>query len=324
MASPRMKLIVSIVLVICFIGTVVWTVFSGDEFNTITKEDTTKGLMKIDIGLYSQTYLAGDKFVFDKEASVLSLIAKDPKDPDLVRIDNMPSYEYGFLINGEGNIIEDPSDIVMTTDITKITVVSIDYPDLQVDIPVKVISELDTSNQTDSLLLEAENAKIYQNGVLLTENDLATAPNPKKPFSGKVGSDESLIETWSGGDIIRSLDDNDMEIRMEILCAEECEVQLEVVVCMCRDSRTFGEYFAFYLNGERVEALDNSVIPKDPANGYYVPYTIPAVTVKLQKGLNVLSFRCGEYVNIESTINLDAVKITAPVVVLSTVDQYEQ
>ena len=324
MANPRIKVIISIVLFICFVGSVAWAVFSGDEFKTIAKEDPTKGLMKINIGLYSQTYLAGDTFMFDKEGSEISLIAKDPRDPDLVRIDDLPSYEYGFLINGEGAIIEDPSSIEMTTDITHITVVSIDYPDLQVDIPVKVIGELDSSKLANSLVLEAESAKIYQNGVLLTQNDLETLPNPKKPYSGTAGSDPAIGGPWSGDNILRSLDGNNMEIRMEILCEEECDVQLEVMVCMRRDSRTFGEYYAFTLNGKRVEALDNSIIPKDPANGYYSPYTIPAVTVHLERGINVLSFKCGEYVNIVGTINFDAVRITADKAVLSTCEQYEQ
>ena len=244
MANPRIKVIISIVLLIFFIGSVTWAVFSGDEFKTIAKEDPTKGLMKINIGLYSQTYLAGDTFMFDKEGSEISLIAKDPRDPDLVRIDDLPAYEYGFLINGEGAIIEDPSSIEMTTDITHITVVSIDYPDLQVDIPVKVIGELDSSKLANSLVLEAESAKIYQNGVLLTQNDLETLPNPKQPYSGIAGSDPAKDPvadgSWSGGNIIRNLEGNNMEIRMEILCEEECDVQLEVMVCMRRDSRTFG------------------------------------------------------------------------------------
>ena len=324
MANPRIKVIISIVLLIFFIGSVTWAVFSGDEFKTIAKEDPTKGLMKINIGLYSQTYLAGDTFMFDKEGSEISLVAKDPRDPDLVRVDDLPPYEYGFLINGEGAIIADPSSIEMTTDITHITVVSIDYPDLRVDIPVKVIDELDSSKLANTLLLEGESAKIYQNGVLLTQNDLETLPNPKKPYSGTAGSDPATGGPWSGGNILRSLDGNNMEIRMEILCEEECDVQLEVMVCMRRDSRTFGEYYAFTLNGKRVEALDNSIIPKDPANGYYSPYTIPAVTVHLERGINVLSFKCGEYVNIAGTINFDAVRIIADKAILSTCEQYEQ
>jgi hypothetical protein len=321
MANPRMKVIISIVLFICFVGSVAWSVFSGDEFKTIAKEDPTKGLMKINVGLYSQTYLAGDTFVFDKEGSVVSLVAKDPRDPDLVRVDDLPSYEYGFLINGEGTIIVDPSEIVMTPDIEKITVVSIDYPDLQVDIPVNVISELDSSKLVNNLVLEAESAKIYQNGVLLSNKDLETLPNPKQPYSGIAGSDpakDPVAEgSWSGGNILRSLEGNNMEIRMEILAAEECDVQLEIVVCMCRDPRVFGEYFAFTVNGERISALDNSAIPKDPAKGYYATYTIPAVTVHLDKGINLLSFKCGEYVNISKTINIDAVRITANAAVLT-------
>ena len=324
MANPRIKVIISIVLFICFVGSVAWSVFSGDEFKTIAKEDPTKGLMKINVGLYSQTYLAGDTFVFDKEGSVVSLVAKDPRDPDLVRVDDLPSYEYGFLINGEGAIIEDPSEIVMTTDITKITVVSIDYPDLQVDIPVNVISELDSSKLVNNLVLEAESAKIYQNGVLLSNKDIETLPNPKQPYSGIAGSDpakDPVAEgSWSGGNILRSLEGNDMEIRMEILAAEECDVQLEIVVCMCRDARAFGEFFAFTVNGERIKDLDNSAIPQDPAKGYYATYTIPAVTVHLDKGINVLSFKCGEYVNIAKTINIDAVRIVAEDAVLTVVE----
>jgi hypothetical protein len=315
MANSKMKVIMSFVLFVCFVGSVAWAVFSGDEFKTITKEDPTKGLMKINVGFYSQTYLAGDTFVFDKEGSEISLVAKDPRDPDLVRVDDLPPYEYGFLINGEGAIIEDPSEIVMTTDITKISVVSIDYPDLRVDIPVNVISELDASKLVNNLVLEAESAKIYQNGVLLSKNDMETLPNPKQPYSGIAGSDpakDPVAEgSWSGGNILRNLEGNDMEVRMEILAAEECDVQLEIVVCMRRDSKTFGEYYAFTLNGEHIEALDNSIIPKDPANGYYATYTIPAVTVHLDKGINVLSFKCGDYVNIASTVNLDVVRIIA-------------
>ena len=169
-------------------------------------------------------------------------------------------------------------------------------------------------------MLEAESSKIYQNGVLLSKNDIETMPNPKQPYSGIAGSDpakDPVAEgSWSGGNILRSLDGNDMEIRMEILCEKECDVQLEIVVCMGRGSKTFGEFFNFTINGERVKTLDNSVIPKDPANGYYATYTIPAVTVHLDKGINVLSFKCGDYVNIASTINLDAVRIIAEEAVL--------
>lgn len=316
MAKTIIKIILSLVLIVCFAGSIVWAIFSGDEFKTVAEEQSAvKGLMRIESGSYSTNYLTGDKFSFDKEASKIFLVAKDPAEKELVKFDDLPASDFGFLVNGTGEIIDDPSLIVMNPSITSISIVSKKYPSLKVEIPVKVIDGLDPSKLVSTLVYEGEDAQIYENGVLLTKTDLETRPDPAKPYYATAGT-PATGGPWSGGNVLRNFQTTNMEIKMEIVCTEACDVQLEVLICMRKESKTFGEYYSFTLNGEHVEALDSSVVPKDPANGYFSPYTIPAVTVHLERGINVLSFKSGSNVNIINPVNFDAVRIVAEEAVL--------
>ena len=315
MANKLMKVIVSIVLFVCFAGSIVWAVFSGDEFKTITEEQTVKGLMRINGGSYSTNYLTGDTFSFDKEESEIFLLAKDPAEKELVKIEDLPASEFGFLVNGKGDIIDEPNSIVMNKDVTKITVVSKKYPTLTVDIPVKVVDGIDPSKLVSSLTFEAENAKIYENGKLLTQEELQTRPDTAKPYLSSHGTPASG-GPWSGGVVLRNFQSTNMTVEMEIICTEACQAQLTIMICMRKESKTFGEYFDFKLNGANVSEVDAAVIPKDPANGYFSPYSIPAITVQLERGINRLVFKSGSEVGKVSPVNLDGVKLVANSAVL--------
>ena len=311
-----LKVVGALVLVACFALNVVYAIFSGGEFESVAEDTTVKGLMRISKGEYSTSYIAGDLFSFDKEASEIFLVAKDPAEKELVKIEDLPASDFGFLVNGEGEVIDDPKTIVMNTNITKVTVVSKKYPTLMVDIPVKVINSLGSTQLVSELVYEGEVAQIYESGVLLTQNDLKTRPSANKPYLSSVGSVPDHIYDWSGGAVLRQFQSTDMKIVMEVVCTEACDVQLEIMVCSRKETKAFSGYYKFTLNGEKVQAIDDAIIPEATDGGYFQPYTIPAVTVHFERGVNTLVFESGSKVGTKNPTNFDAVRIIAEKAVL--------
>lgn len=302
--------VVSFVLAAAFIGSVLGTLFSGGEFRTKYEYAEAKGMITVNNVCYSQSYLKGDRFLFDKKKAEVRLLVKDPAIEDIINIAKLPASEYGFLVNGEGDYIDDPSTITMDETVKKITLVSRAYPNLTTDLSVEVIDGyIDEAKLTNELLIEAEDTDLYSaGGTLLTAEEKASLPDASKPYLSNVSTSEANIkgENCSGGACIRNFA-NGMRFEFRFVSNEETEVNLEIHVCKRPNSaHLFDGGYVTKLNGEEIKT--NATVPAGPAGDYFDPYSF-TVTVTLQRGLNVLTFEMGQ----SSPGNLDAIRIT-PVV----------
>ena len=184
--SKVIKIVLACVLSVSFVGSMAHAVLSGGEFTQQNQEnpnEKVKGMMKIKQGNYKTDYIAGDQFVFDKDNTIVELYVKDPNVEELIIVEDLEKEKYGFQINGEGELISDSSSIVIDKTITKIDVVSIDYPTIKTTLNVNVVGSIDSTKLSNELLLEAEKANLYQNDQLLDEAAKKSKPSADKPFS---------------------------------------------------------------------------------------------------------------------------------------------
>ena len=133
-----MTVIVS-VLSVFFVASIILAVFIGGEFMPDEESASVKGVLKITEEGFDTNYIENDAFSFDTTNTKIQLLAKDPAKEDVVNIPELPADSYGFKVNGEGEIIDDPSTITVTNEITLVSVVSKEYPTLSVDIPIRVL-----------------------------------------------------------------------------------------------------------------------------------------------------------------------------------------
>lgn len=300
-----MLIIVSSVLALLFIGSILIAVFGGGEFATVSAAAEVKGLLRLNKSDYLTDYLTGDNFSFDKEKTEITLIAKDPAIDHVVKIDNLPESEYGFCVNGEGTIYDEAKDITLNTDVKSVSVVSKYYPNLKVDIPVNVVSTEGVEFK-DSLLIEAETAKLYKDNELIKEEDKFVLPEAEKTYNSSGGTPAG--ETCSGGACLRNLGTQNMKVRFDIVCTEDVEVNLVIKYCMRKDGKTFGEYFKVKVNGR--ENAQISAIKTPVGEDYFTPADLQAVTLNLKRGINVITFESGPLVGTQNPVNLDALLLT--------------
>ena len=163
--STVIKIITASVLSIGFVGTVTYSVFSGGEFENNVETQEAKGILTITEAKYNVNYLDGDKFSFEKESARVQLLAKDPLIETMVIIDELPESEYGFKVNGQGDIYVNPGDITLSKEVDTIDVVSVVYPNIKTTIDVTVLSGINNEKLTNSILFEAESANIYKDNV---------------------------------------------------------------------------------------------------------------------------------------------------------------
>ncbi len=301
----------SALLAVLFIGSILIAVFSGGEFAKTSKTVGVKGLLQLNESQYSTNYLTGDKFSFDKENADITLIAKDPAIDHVVKIDKLPASEYGFLVNGQGDVIDEANEITMTDDITSVSVVSKYYPDLKVNIPVNVIST-EGIEFKQSLLLEAENAKLYKDKELIKEEDKLVLPEADKPYNSSAGVPAG--EECSNGACLRNFQASNMRVEFEIVCSEEVEVSFIIKYCMRPESKAFGEYYKVKLNGR--ENTTVAGVKTAVGTGYFTPADLATVTLKLVRGVNVISFESGDSVGTKNPVNLDAISLSCDKAVL--------
>lgn len=311
--------IVSAVLGVLFILSILLSVFAGGEFTSGDADTKTKGIIRLNDTRYGTTYFTGDKFSFDKENASITLVAKDNVLDRVIRVDELPAPEYGFMVNGQGDIIYEPDQITMTQDIKTIDVVSKAYPDVRETIDVSVYGSLDTSKLTDTLEFEAENTDLYYDGKLLTQEEKAVQPTPEQPFLANVGNtgtgyDPDLL---SGGNCLRNFQTNDMRLEFKIVASETATVELTITICQRTKALTFGSCYTFELNGQAVTSVDDIEVPA--GSGYFMPYDIK-VDVELVRGVNTLSFISGESIGKINPFNFDALSVLADGAVVAGMD----
>lgn len=296
------KITIICLLSLGFVGSIIGAIFGGDEFKTNNQEEEVKGLLKINEASYNDSYITGDKFIFDKEKTSIRLIAKDPLFEKLVNIKNLPASEYGFMVNGQGEYYQDASSITMTTDVKSISVVSRVYRELRCDLPVNVYGAIDESKLSSTILMEAENADLYDNsGNLLTQEDKETKPTAEKPYLSNKGTDIKG-QDCSGGAALRNISSG-MKVEFNFVSSTTTTVDLNLMICQRNKASNFDDGYKMMINGNLV--LTNHIVPA--GDGYFTPYTINLKDIKLKRGVNkiVLSY------NLSNPHNLDALEIVA-------------
>lgn len=332
-----------------FTANVVWAVYSGGEFAE-QEDDEYKitGLIKLSKEDYQTSYFDGDHFSFDKKKNVVSLVAKDPLIENLVKIDDLPGPEYGFVVRKEipveSEVVEAPeqsaneeqtsdeviepvqpevkveesefyldaSSIVMHEDMGDIYLVSKRYRNLEVKLDTEVMGTLDESKLSTSLVMEAENALIYQNDVLLSREDLKTKPASDKPFLSNEGTaplTEDQAAGLSGNACLRNFQKLRMTVEFELVSVKEAMVDLVIDYCLRPSASQFGSWYEVTVNGTKYEEIDNQECPA--GTGYYTPAKLSPVSIKVQRGVNRIVFKSGAHVNLSSPANLDAIELTA-------------
>lgn len=135
-----LKIVIPCVLAVLFIGSLLLAIFIGGEFSQSDNNDVTtvKGILKIDAE-YETEYSVGDNFSFNADTCVIKLLAKDPAIENTVKIEKLPRSEFAFMVNGEGTVYSDPSEIVITEDVKYISVVSTYYTNLKTNIDITVL-----------------------------------------------------------------------------------------------------------------------------------------------------------------------------------------
>ena len=305
-----LTIVLSALLALCFIGSILIALFIGGEFSPDDSGVKVKGMMQFIKTDYETVYGAGDKFDFKRENTQINLIAKVAGREGIIEIEDMQSY--GFKVNGTGDIIHDASSITMTEDVTTISVVSKEFPDIFTDIPVNVVS-LDGVEFKDALTLEEQDAELYKDGKLLNwyKDGPDYDPSDVQPDDARrylASNREKGVEgkLCSGENCFFDFQTNQMEIKYEILCAETTEVELQILICKRPSGGKFGGFYNFTINGREIEAVADLSVPAGPAGQYFEPYTLETVTVTLRRGANVLSFT-----NYSNPVNFDAIKLTA-------------
>ena len=298
--SLPIKITLCSVLALGFVGSIIGAIFSGGEFFQMEEAEPVKGLFRIDEGFYSDSYIAGDHFSFDKEKSKILLVAKDPAIEKVVKIDDLPASEYGFMVNGEGDYYQDASSIIMSKEVKSVSVVSRVYRDLKYDIPVNVYGGINENQLKPTLLMEAENANLYDDkGKLLTQEEKETLPTKEKPYISNKGSDIEGTEC-SGGAALRNFSSG-MKIDFKFVSSKNITTNINLKICQRKTASSFDDGYKMLVNENLY--LTNAIVPK--GNGYYTPYTIELKDVSLKRGVNCISFSY----NKSNPHNLDALEI---------------
>lgn len=297
-----LTIVISCALTLGFVGSVVGAIFSGGEFSQIEEVEPIKGIFRLTESCYSDSYIAGDHFNFDKEKSKILLVAKDPAIERVVKIDDLPSSEYGFMINGQGEYYQDASSIIMDKYINTISVVSRVYRELKYDISVKVYTGFNNELLKTSLLLEAENADLYDDqGKLLSQQEKEELPTKEKPYISNKGTDIKGTEC-SGGAALRNISKG-MKVDFSFVSSKDVTTNINLKICQRKTASNFDDGYKMTINGNLF--LTNAIVPQ--GDGYFTPYTVELKDISLKKGVNCISFSY----NKANPHNLDALEILA-------------
>lgn len=300
-----------------FVGSIIGAVFGGGEFSSNNNQESVKGLIRVTEAKYASSYIAGDKFSFNKEDATIQLIAKDPAIEKLVNIKDLPASEYGFMINGEGEYYQDASMITMTKDIKSVSIVSRVYQELKYDLPVSVYGAIDESKLASSTLIEAENADLYSsNGELLTQEQKETLPTAEKPYLSNKGTDIKG-QDCSGGAALRNISSG-MRVEFNFVSSESTTIKLNIMICKRNSASNFDTGYKMTVNGNTI--ITNHTVPA--GSGYFTPYTITLDAIAVQRGVNKVVFTYNQ----SSPHNLDALEVVASdgANIIGTMDAIEE
>ncbi len=105
-----LKISIPCVLAIGFLGSILGVILTSPELkNDEEGTNVTKGLLRVNQAEYRTQYFAGEHFSFNKETALVTLVAKDPLIEDIVKVDNLPAPEYGFVVgktmDENGNLV---------------------------------------------------------------------------------------------------------------------------------------------------------------------------------------------------------------------------
>lgn len=298
-----LKVVLAVVVGLLFVGSILLAVFIGGEFAPEANAVSTKGLIRLTDACYDTSYIEGDKFVFDKESSSVMLVAKDMslgENGQVVKVDDLPAQEYGFKVNGDGDIIYDPAQIIVTKDVHTIDIVSKQYPDVTLPLDITVYGGIDTSKLAQSVTLEAENADLYTSGgELLSQEDKKVLPDTNKPYLSNEGDTKDGL-SCSGGACIRNFS---VGMKMDFIFASAVSGTYDLTIkCCSRPSATaFDSGVTMTVNGNKQQT--GVTVPA--GDGYFTPYEF-TIQINVVRGLNTISFE-----SIAANCNLDALVITA-------------
>lgn len=146
---------VSSVLAALFIGSILLAIFVGGEFKKeeVITYDVRGSINIVKPGVYKTDYELGDAFEFDKSKNTVTLIYQYNDEEDhsgeygegnkYASVDNLDGDDYGFLINGKGDLYNDADAIRITEDVKYISVAWVKYPHIKVDIAIKIATDAD-------------------------------------------------------------------------------------------------------------------------------------------------------------------------------------
>ncbi len=148
-------IIASSVLAVLFIGSILLAVFVGGEFKKeeVITYDVKGAISIVKPGVYETEYEVGDAFVFDKTKNKINLIYQYTDDADhsdeygqdedgnensYAVINDLDGGEYGFCVNGAGQVYDEADEIQIDGDVKYISVVWVRYPHIKVNIDIKI------------------------------------------------------------------------------------------------------------------------------------------------------------------------------------------
>lgn len=301
------------------------TYFVGDSFSfdkdenqvtLVARDPAIENVVRIDdlpgpeYGFYTRTYYNQEGERIDlADIEDNALIYEDGYEYEVGEsedgsVDTTPIYTYK-----QSEFYTDASDISMTLDVGTIFLASKRYQNLNIQLDTTVIDALlDEEKLQSALLLEAEEADIYMDDVLLSESDLETLPSTSAPFISSKGTSVAGTDC-SGGACLRNFGTYNMKIDFVVVASKQTNVDLVLKLCKRPDARTFSSAYKFNLNGVTYEEVDNQQIPSGSSGQYYEAWESDRIEVKLNKGINHFIFESGSSVGTSSPNNFDAIEL---------------
>lgn len=204
-----------------------------------------------------------------------------------------------FYLNAE--------DITMQKDMGTIYLVSKRYQDLRYPLTTNVIGTLDESKLISDVLFEAEDADLYKDGKLLTEEEKLAKPYYANVDPKKISDEDAAL--LSGNNCLRNLGTDSMKVDFLIASNKETTASLDVKFCLRPNSGLFSSFYTVTINGSSYETIDSQNVSAGPASKYYTPASLASVNITLLRGVNHITFESGSKIGKSNPVNLDAIEL---------------